>query len=44
MQLQNKSEKVVGDFDPLKDYLKDKKKEALHYVSSSAKIVAPIIE
>lgn len=30
--------------DPLKDYLKEKKKEALHYVSSAAKLVAPIIE
>jgi intraflagellar transport protein 88 len=28
----------------LKEYLKDKKKEALHYVSSAAKLVAPIIE
>lgn len=30
--------------DPLKEYLKEKKKEALHYVSSAAKLVAPIIE
>jgi intraflagellar transport protein 88 len=34
----------VGEPDPLKDYLKEKKKEALHYISSAAKLVAPIIE
>jgi intraflagellar transport protein 88 len=34
----------VGELDPLKEYLKQKKKEALHYISSAAKIVAPIIE
>lgn len=34
----------MGESDPLKDYLKEKKKEALHYVSAAAKLVAPIIE
>jgi len=29
MQLQNKQEKNVGELDPLKEYLKEKKKEAL---------------
>jgi intraflagellar transport protein 88 len=33
-----------GEGDPLKEYLKDKKKEALHYVSSAAKLVAPMVE
>jgi len=34
----------MNEGDPLKEYLKEKKKEALHYVSSAAKLVAPIIE
>jgi len=34
----------LPDIDPLKEYLKMKKKEALHYISSAAKLVAPIIE
>jgi intraflagellar transport protein 88 len=34
----------INEADPLKEYLKDKKKEALNYVSSAAKLVAPIIE
>ena len=43
--MQNKNiDKPVGEADPLKEYLKEKKKEALHYVSSAAKLVAPIIE
>lgn len=45
MQLQQKEEKKdIGESDPLKEYLKDKKKEALSYVSMSAKLLAPIIE
>ena len=44
LQLQNKDkEKQVGELDPLKEYLKDKKKEALNYVSKAAKLVAPFI-
>lgn len=43
LQLQNKTEKAVGDQDPLKEYLKRKKKEALAYVSQAAKLVAPYI-
>lgn len=34
----------MSETDPLKEYLKERKKEALHYVSSAAKLVAPIIE
>jgi len=42
--LQNKEkEKSVGELDPLKEYLKEKKKEALNYVSKAAKLVAPFI-
>ena len=44
LQLQNKTEKNVGELDPLKEYLKKKKKEALQYVSSAAKLVAPFIQ
>ena len=44
LQMQSKKEKSVGEVDPLKEYLKGKKKEALGYVSSSAKLVAPFIE
>ena len=44
IQLQKKEEKQVGDLDPLKEYLKQKKKDALQYVSKSAKLVAPFIE
>mmetsp|Transcript_22708 Transcript_22708/g.17135 ORF Transcript_22708/g.17135 Transcript_22708/m.17135 type:complete len:138 (-) Transcript_22708:1214-1627(-) len=43
-QMQSKAERQVGEFDPLKDYLKEKKKEALGYVSQAAKIVAPYVE
>ena len=41
--MQNKTEKNVGEQDPLKEYLKKKKKEALSYVSQAAKLVAPYI-
>lgn len=44
LQLQNKLDKPVGEADPLKEYLKQKKKEALNYISSAAKLVAPFIE
>jgi intraflagellar transport protein 88 len=37
-------ERPIGDMDPLKQYLRGKKKEALGYISSSAKLVAPFIE
>jgi intraflagellar transport protein 88 len=37
-------DKPMGDVDPLKQYLRGKKKEALGYISSSAKLVAPFIE
>jgi intraflagellar transport protein 88 len=42
--MQNKFDKPVGEADPLKEYLKEKKKEALHYISASARLVAPTIE
>ena len=35
---------TLQEFDPLKEYLKEKKKEALNYVSSAAKLVAPMLE
>ena len=44
MQLQNKTEKNVGDLDPLKEYLKEKKKEALNFIGKAAKLVAPFIQ
>jgi hypothetical protein len=31
--MQNKLDKPVGDVDPLKSYLKEKKKDALAYIS-----------
>ena len=34
----------MGELDPLKEYLKGKKKEALGYVSKAAKLVAPFIQ
>lgn len=37
-------DKPSGENDPLKQYLRQKKKEALGYISSSAKLVAPFIE
>ena len=42
--LQKKEENKIEEVDPLKEYLKDKKKEALMYVSKAAKLVAPFIE
>lgn len=35
---------MVGDSDPLKEYLKEKKKDALKYISQAAKLVAPFVE
>ena len=42
--MQNKLDKPVGEVDPLKAYLKEKKKEALGYISQAAKLVAPFVE
>ena len=44
MQMKEKTEKGLKEADPLRDYLTQKKKEALQYVSSAAKLVAPIIQ
>jgi intraflagellar transport protein 88 len=44
LQMQGKLDKPVGESDPLKEYLKEKKKEALLYISSAAKLIAPMIE
>lgn len=44
LEMQGKLEKPVGETDPLKEYLKEKKKEAMRYISFSAKLIAPIIE
>ena len=41
--MKQKTEKALKEADPLKDYLTAKKKEALQYVSSAAKLVAPFI-
>ena len=43
LQLQKKDEKNVSEQDPLKEYLKEKKKEAVNFVSKAAKLVAPFI-
>ena len=32
-EMQKKEDKDVGEFDPLKEYLKEKKKDALNYIS-----------
>jgi len=37
-------DKPIGEVDPLKQYLRGRKKEALGYISSSSKLVAPFIE
>ena len=37
-------DKPIGEVDPLKQYLRQKKKEALNFISSSARLVAPFIE
>jgi intraflagellar transport protein 88 len=42
--MQNKLDKPVGEVDPLKEYLKGKKQEALGYISQAAKLVAPFID
>lgn len=44
LQMQNKLDKPIGEVDPLKSYLKNKKKEALGYISQAAKLVAPFVE
>ena len=48
LQLQNKNKDdndgLVENKDPLKDYLKAKKKEAVKYISDAAKLIAPVIE
>lgn len=44
LQNKNKEEKNSEIKDPLKDYLKVKKKEALRYITDAAKLIAPVIE
>lgn len=44
LKLQNKDEIKMGDADPLKDFTKQRKNEALRYISAAAKLVAPIID
>lgn len=44
LQNKNKDESQVEIKDPLKDYLKAKKKEAMKYISDAAKLIAPVIE
>lgn len=43
MQMKDKTDKALRERDPLREYLTEKKKEALQYVSSAAKLVAPFI-
>lgn len=43
MQMKDKTDKALREKDPLREYLTEKKKEALQYVSSAAKLVAPFI-
>ena len=42
--MQNKLDKPIGEADPLKEYLKIKKQEALSYISQAAKLVAPFVD
>lgn len=44
LQMQNKLDRPIGESDPLKDYLKQKKQEALSYISQAAKLVAPFVD
>merc|ERR1719503_374512 len=44
LQMQNKDDANVSEADPLKQYLKGKKQEALNYISMAAKLVAPFID
>lgn len=44
LKLQNKDEMKMNDADPLKEHIKAKKNEALRYISSAAKLVAPFID
>jgi intraflagellar transport protein 88 len=44
LELQKKDDGRVGETDPLKTWLKEKKKEALKYISCAAKLVAPFVE
>lgn len=41
LQMKEHKEKGLKEADPLRDYLEQKKKEALQYVSAAAKLVAP---
>ena len=42
--IQKKDEGKVSEIDPLREYLREKKKEALNYISKAAKLVAPFVE
>ena len=44
LQNKNKDENKVQAKDPLKEYLKVKKKEAMKYIADAAKLIAPVIE
>lgn len=44
IELQKKEDNKIEENDPLKEYLKTKKKEAHHYISKAAKLVAPFVE
>ena len=44
LQNKDKDDKKMDAKDPLKEYLKSKKKDALKYISDAAKLIAPVIE
>ena len=44
MQEQTEKDNKDMESDPLKDYLKQKKKEALSFISAAARLIAPTIE
>jgi intraflagellar transport protein 88 len=44
LQNKNKDDDAIEIKDPLKDYLKAKKKEALKYITDAAKLISPYIE
>jgi len=44
LQNKNKDDDCKEIKDPLKDYLKMKKKEAVRYITDAAKLIAPVIE
>ena len=44
MQEQNEKDHNLPESDPLQEYLKAKKKEALGFISAAARLISPMIE